>query len=205
MNHMKLAVVGMVLVVVALMTGCVGQIVTSGHYTLASGDTVRGDLLITSGDIVLEEGSRVTGTVFMTSGNLDIDGVVGGDVLLTSGNVNLGPDAVVRGDILGTSGNVRQADGARVEGRISTNAAGPNVAGGYVMRLLAQVCGIPLILLGVLIYLLAGRGRSKPAASPEPAPADPAHRIAQLKSMLDDGLLTEAEYEAKKADILARM
>jgi cytoskeletal protein CcmA (bactofilin family) len=204
-NHMKLAVVGMVLVVVALMTGCVGQIVTSGHYTLASGDTVRGDLLITSGDIVLEEGSRVTGTVFMTSGNLDIDGAVGGDVLLTSGNVNLGPDAVVRGDILGTSGNVRQADGARVEGQVSTTAGGSNVAGGYVTRLLAQVCGIPLILLGVLIYLLAGRGRSKPTASPEPANDDPAQRIAQLKSMLDEGLLTEAEYEAKKAEILARM
>jgi cytoskeletal protein CcmA (bactofilin family) len=205
MNYMKLAVVGMALAVVALMTGCVGQIVTSGHYTLASGDTVRGDLLITSGDIVLEEGSRVTGTVFMTSGNLDIDGRVGGDVLLTSGNVNLGPDAVVHGDILGTSGNVRQADGARVEGRVSTTVNGANVAGGYVMRLLAQVCGIPLILLGVLIYLLAGRRRANPAARSEAASGDAAHALAQLKSMLDEGLLTEAEYETKKAEILARV
>jgi cytoskeletal protein CcmA (bactofilin family) len=204
MNHLKLAAIGLVLAAVALLTGCVGQIVTSGHYTLASGDTVRGDLIVTSGDIVLEEGSRVTGTVFMTSGDLHIGGQVGGDVLLTSGNVTLGPDAVVRGDILGTSGEVHQADGARVGGRISTGAGGANVAGGYMTRLLAQVCGIPLILLGALIYLLAMRGRSKPAARPEPS-GSAAEKLAQLRAMLEGGLLTEAEYETKKAEILARM
>jgi cytoskeletal protein CcmA (bactofilin family) len=204
MKHLRLAAVLISLATAALLTGCIGQVIFSGDYTLRDGETLRGDLLITSGDITLAEDSRVTGTVFMTSGNLDIQGQVSGDVLMTSGNVTLGPDAVVRGDILGTSGNVRQAEGARVDGHVSTNAPGFNVAGGYFISLLAQVCGLPLIVLGALIYLLAGRGRAKSAARPEPS-GDAAQKLAQLKAMLDEGLISQAEYESKKSDILSRL
>merc|ERR1712060_406832 len=35
--------------------------------------------------------------------------------------------------------------------------------------------------------------------------SDPAEKLAKLKAMLDDGLITEADYDAKKADILANM
>jgi cytoskeletal protein CcmA (bactofilin family) len=208
MKHIRLFVVLITLAAAALLSGCVGQIVTSGDYTLGHGQTLRGDLLVTSGNITLAEDSRVNGTVFMTSGNLDVEGQVSGDVLMTSGNVMLGPDAVVRGDILGTSGNVRQAAGAQVEGQVSTDAPGASVMGGYFTGLLAQVCGLPLILLGALIYLLVGRGRSKPAAETAPtgdASGDAAQKLAQLKAMVDEGLINEAEYEAKKSEILARM
>jgi cytoskeletal protein CcmA (bactofilin family) len=204
MKHIRLFIVLIILAVAVPLSGCVGRVVTSGDYTLRSGETLRGDLLITSGNITLEEDSRVSGIVFMTSGNLDIDGQIGGDVLMTSGNVTLGPDAVVRGDILGTSGNVRRAEGARVDGQVSTNGSGFNVVGGYFTGLLAQTCGLPLVLLGTLIYLLAGRGRGRPAARPEPS-GDAAQKLAQLKAMVDEGLINEAEYEAKKSDILARM
>ena len=45
-----------------------------------------------------------------------------------------------------------------------------------------------------------------PAASPTPQSADdPVKRLAQIKSMLDAGLITQAEYDAKKNDILSRM
>jgi cytoskeletal protein CcmA (bactofilin family) len=204
MKHIRLAAVLISLAAAALLTGCVGQVIFSGDYILRDGETLRGDLLVTSGNITLEEDSRVMGTVFMTSGNLDAQGQINGDVLMTSGNVELGPDAVVRGDILGTSGNVRQAEGARVDGHVSTNAPGFNVAGGYFISLLAQVCGLPLIVLGALIYLLLGRGRAKSAASLEPS-GDAAQKLAQLKAMLDQGLLSEAEYETKKAEILSRL
>ena len=96
---MKRTITLVLLVLVAVLaSGCVAKVVTSGGYTLRSGETLRGDLLVTSGKITLEEGSRVTGDVFMTSGNLDANGKIDGDVILTSGNVNLGPQAVVRGD-----------------------------------------------------------------------------------------------------------
>ena len=39
-----------------------------------------------------------------------------------------------------------------------------------------------------------------------PSPSeDPAQKLKQLKQMFDDELITEAEYEAKKAEILADM
>jgi hypothetical protein len=46
-----------------------------------------------------------------------------------------------------------------------------------------------------------------PAGSQQSSPVqeDPVKKLTQLKAMLDGGLITEAEYEAKKADILSRM
>ena len=35
--------------------------------------------------------------------------------------------------------------------------------------------------------------------------ADPAEKLAQLKSLLEKELITQADYEEKKAQILARM
>ena len=35
--------------------------------------------------------------------------------------------------------------------------------------------------------------------------ANPPQKLRQLKKMLDDGLISEAEYAAKKAEILADM
>ena len=37
------------------------------------------------------------------------------------------------------------------------------------------------------------------------APEDPVQKLKQLKEMMDASLITEAEYEAKKAEILSRM
>jgi hypothetical protein len=45
-----------------------------------------------------------------------------------------------------------------------------------------------------------------PAAQPAAAPVDdPMEKLTKLKSMLDMGVLTQAEFDAKKADILAKM
>ena len=38
-----------------------------------------------------------------------------------------------------------------------------------------------------------------------PAGGDPVSRLEQLQSMLDKGLVTQAEYDAKRAEILAAM
>ena len=45
-----------------------------------------------------------------------------------------------------------------------------------------------------------------PAAQPAAAPVDdPMEKLTKLKSMLDMGVLTQAEFDAKKADILSKM
>ena len=49
------------------------------------------------------------------------------------------------------------------------------------------------------------RAESQPAAGvarPQAAARDPVQRLRELKSLLDSGLITQAEYEAKRAQIL---
>ncbi|WP_250446995.1 SHOCT domain-containing protein, partial [Actinotalea sp. C106] len=40
------------------------------------------------------------------------------------------------------------------------------------------------------------------AAAPTPAAEDPVAKLAQFKAMLDQGLITEADFEAAKAKVL---
>ena len=51
----------------------------------------------------------------------------------------------------------------------------------------------------------AGRGSRPPAApgAPAPAAADPYAEPVKLKELLDAGILTQEEFDAKKAQILA--
>jgi hypothetical protein len=52
---------------------------------------------------------------------------------------------------------------------------------------------------------LASHNKSQPSA-PTPQPAeDPLQKMKQLKGMLDAGLISESEYNAKKADLLSKM
>jgi hypothetical protein len=44
-----------------------------------------------------------------------------------------------------------------------------------------------------------------PAAAPGPSPDDVANAIDRLKGLLDSGALTQAEFDAKKAELLARL
>ena len=50
---------------------------------------------------------------------------------------------------------------------------------------------------------------SDPAPAPQPTPApaadDPAAALEKLAGLHDKGLITDAEYQAKRADILARI
>ena len=200
--------------IVGLVTAC-GTVSTSGDYTLESGETVRGDLLITSGNATLEQDSRVTGNVVITSGNLYADGEVEGDILLTSGNVELGPNANVHGDIKGTSGRITRADGARVGGTVSTSESNFDVGFPFFAPIFLLCCLLPLavlVLFLILIIIAFARRRPAAAAPVQPAPVQPAapadepsQKLRQLKALLDDGLITEEEYEAKRAEILGNM
>ena len=208
-NMRHLFLLGMLLL---LAVGCT-TVSTSGNYTLPSGQTLPGNLVITSGNATLEAGSIVTGDVLMTSGNLFVDGEVNGDIVITSGNVSLGPEAIVHGDIRGTSGNVEQADGAQVLGQVSTSQSTFSIGFGFFGSFFLLCCLLLLIVLGGLVVLgvVLRRGRS---SAPELAPTvpetpdtpkDPSARLKQLKRLFDDGLITEAEYEDKKAESLGDM
>jgi hypothetical protein len=46
---------------------------------------------------------------------------------------------------------------------------------------------------------------SAPEVSASPAQGDPVQRLKKLKDMLDAGLISQAEYDSKKAEILSKM
>lgn len=211
MNH-KLALT--VLLLGALMlTGCISTSF-SGDYVVKSGTTLHGDLFVTSGTVTLEENSRVTGTIMLTSGDLHIgrNAQVGQDVVLTSGSIYLAAGAVVHGDVILSSQDIAvyQSPGSRVEGRITTNIAPFAIL--TAIKVLLLCCVLPIVLLVALILVLGvllGRAsKRRPQAAQAPAPVvedDVQTKLQKLKALLDQGLITETDYEAKKADILSKM
>jgi hypothetical protein len=75
------------------------RLVTSDTHTLASGETLDGELIMTGGELLLEAGSLVTGSVYMLGGALQIDGEVLGDVSSIGGRLAIGPGARIGGDL----------------------------------------------------------------------------------------------------------
>jgi len=189
---------------VLLTTGCM-TVSTSGEYTLSGDRTLRGDLIITSGEATLEEGSRVTGNVFMTSGTLNVDGHVDGDIIYSSAeSINLGSKSVVDGDIKGTSGNVYREEGSQVGGVIGSDQAF-TLGAGFFSKVFGILCGIPLALLGSIVYLLSNRRRKMietTSNSVNSGTGDIPAKLKQLKQMQEEGLISLEDYEAKKADVL---
>ena len=161
MNH-RLKFVLLILLATVVTSCGFARVVTSGDYTLASGEILRGDLLVTSGQVTLETGSRVTGRVVVTSGAVDVDGEIDGDLVITSGDVRLGPEAIVRGSIIMTSGNLAREDGARVEGDESATAG----IGALIAGTALAGCILPLVLVAVVIgaiffLVIGGRRRRR--------------------------------------------
>jgi hypothetical protein len=93
---------------------------------------------------------------------------------------------------------------------VSTSESSFDVGFPFFARFLLLCFLLPLAVLAlflVLIIIAFARRRPAPAAPVQPAaPADePSQKLRQLKALLDDGLITEEEYEAKRAEILANM
>jgi hypothetical protein len=208
----KCSIIGLILAAVML-TSCMSTSF-SGNYVLGAGKTLRGNLFVTSGMVTLEENSKVTGTILLTSGVLRINNnaQVGGDVVLTSGDVYLAEGSVIHGDLILSSGEegLHQSPGATVEGSTSSNIA-PFV-GSVLTKGILLYCILPI---GLLIIIILGLGtwlgrqsKKKPEVVQVAAPAaveDAQTKLQNLKKMLDEGLITETDYETKKADILAKM
>ncbi len=155
----RLVMIILLIALTGFISACSGRIVTSGNYTLRSGETLNGDLTMTSGNAVLEAGSRVTGSILMTSGDLEIDGEVEGDVVMTSGDINLGADAYVHGDITTTSGDFRRAEGARVDGDIFTEDTGFN--GNVITNIIGRILILPIIIIVFVFYFIVRPGQQR--------------------------------------------
>ena len=196
-----------------LLTGCMSASF-SGNYVLKEGKTLRGNLFVTSGSVTMEANSHVTGTIMLTSGELRIgkNAQVGGDVVLTSGDVYMAEGSVIHGDLILSSSDigVHQAPGATIEGNTTTDIA--PFAIGLLTKGFLLYCILPIALL-ILIILALGtwlgrqsKKRVQVVQAPAPAVSEDAQmKLQNLKKMLDEGLITQTDYEAKKADILAKM
>ena len=186
----------------------------SGNYVLSAGKTLRGNLFVTSGSATLEENSRVTGTIMLTSGELHIgkNAQVGGDVVLTSGDLYLAGGSVVHGDVIFSSSDIglHQAPGSQIEGNVTSDIAPFAIA--VLSKGILLYCVLPLVVLIALILVLGtwlGR-QSKKRVQVVQAPVievaeDTKTKLQNLKKMLDEDLITETDYEAKKVDILSKM
>jgi len=95
------------------------EVVFGGSYTLASGQTLQGNLLIFGGTATIEAGAHVTGDVILFGGSAVIEGEVDGNVSATGGNLSLGSLAIVRGDVNLLGVSIQQEEGAQILGEIS--------------------------------------------------------------------------------------
>jgi predicted small secreted protein len=211
MKH-KLAII-IVLLGALLLTGCMSASF-SGNYVLPAGKTLHGNLFVTSGSVTLEENSRVTGTIMLTSGKLHIgkNAQVGGDVVLTSGDLYLAEGSVIHGDVILSSSDigVHQSPGATVEGNVTSDIAPFAIA--VITKIVLLYCVLPIVILVAIILGLGlwlgrqSKKRAQPIQAPVPAVTeDTQTKLQNLKKMLDEGLITQTDYDSKKADLLSKM
>jgi uncharacterized membrane protein/predicted small secreted protein len=208
----KLTIIILILVAM-LLTSCMSASF-SGNYVLNAGKTLHGNLFVTSGSVTMEENSRVTGTIMMTSGELHIgkNAQVGGDVVLTSGDLYLAEGSVIHGDVILSSSDigVHKSPGATVEGNTTSDIA--PFAFSIITKGVLLYCVLPIVILIAIILILGvwlGRQSKKKAQIAQaPAPTisdDTQKKLQNLKKMLDEGLISQTDYESKKADILSNM
>jgi hypothetical protein len=95
-----------------------GQLVFGRNVTLATGDSISGDLTLFGGNLTMAAGSWISGNLVVFGGNADIAGEVRGQVVTIGGNISLKSAARVQGDVSSVGGHVTRAAGAQVTGKV---------------------------------------------------------------------------------------
>jgi predicted flap endonuclease-1-like 5' DNA nuclease/cytoskeletal protein CcmA (bactofilin family) len=93
-------------------------IVYNGDATVESGGVIEGSLVVYSGDVEVESGGVIEGDLTAWSGDVTIAGNVDGNVSAVSGDVEIVSGASVGGDVSTVSGEIDREDGSSVEGNI---------------------------------------------------------------------------------------
>jgi hypothetical protein len=96
-----------------------GQVVFGQSFTLASGETMDGDLIVLFGSATIEAGAVINGDLVGTQSSVIIDGEVNGEVSILGGSLVLGDAAHIRGGLSVVDAPLDRAAGARVDGQVN--------------------------------------------------------------------------------------
>lgn len=101
------------------------RVIVGGDFTLASGETLTGNLVIIGGNVTLEAGSIVSGDVALLGGSLTVNGQVNGEIVATGGRLVLGSQAYIAGNVMTTDTNVTRDPDATLNGEFLHNPLEP--------------------------------------------------------------------------------
>lgn len=101
------------------------EVTMGGSCVLQSGETLPSDMVLLWSSAVMEDGSTVNGDVVVIAGSLQVDGEIGGDLVLVGGSASLGSTARVAGSVNNAGGHLDKAEGAVIEGSENTNITPP--------------------------------------------------------------------------------
>ncbi len=99
-----------------------GKVIIGQAFTLASGETLDGDLLVFGGSAVIETGAIVNGNAVVFGGSLTVNGEVKGDAAVVGGSAILGANSHVYGNLSTVGSTLDKADGAQVDGQTYNTA-----------------------------------------------------------------------------------
>lgn len=99
-----------------------GKVIIGQAFTLASGETLDGDLLVFGGSATIEVGAVVNGNAVVFGGSLTVNGEVKGDAAVVGGSAILGADSHVYGNLSTVGSTLDKAEGAQVDGQTYNTA-----------------------------------------------------------------------------------
>jgi hypothetical protein len=150
-----------------LASGC-SRVVTGGFFTLASGETISGNLWVPIGKVELQKGSQVTGSVLMMCCDLTVDGKADADIFLIFGDLSLGSTSEVNGDVILLSGLYQRIAGSNVGGMFTssmTSGIYQTIARPFQICL-ASIVVIFLVLVIGMILIIRRKKRRKADGNP---------------------------------------
>jgi hypothetical protein len=104
-----------------------GRVIFGDNFTLASGDTLNGDLVVFGGNVEIEEDAKINGDMVVIGGNVTLRGTVTGSSVIVGGSSTMSDTAVVQGDLVTLGGSLQRAPGAEVQGEVVTNIPAPDI------------------------------------------------------------------------------
>lgn len=78
-----------------------------------------------------------------------------------------------------------------------------NLAGWHVLIILGVLATIAIVVVAIIVVAI--RLSRKNVRRPVTSSPDPVEQIQRLAQLRDEGLLSETEYEAKRAELLGRI
>lgn len=95
------------------------EVIFGGTFTLASGDSLDGNLVVFGGAVTLEQDSTVNGDVVLIGGTIEVGGLVNGNLVGLGGALRLNTHAVINGDLTTIGATLRREEGAQVSGQVN--------------------------------------------------------------------------------------